>query len=169
MKDNTNWFGAKHPAEAWVGLMHSFFTPLFRGPTKRPAPQNPLNRIADSGADACWTASLYRGNDLPPFLLCVHTTAESRSAVRFGPLDRSADSLAPSSDSPKSSRRNKVPSNKIAPNQKHMKAVTRKTRKRPKFSLEKKGLLGERRATECRGAKAIYKRAADCRGHTLAI
>jgi hypothetical protein len=93
MKDDNNWFGAKHPAEAWVDLMHSLFTPLFRGPTKRPAPQNPMSRIADSGADACWTASLYRGNDLPPFLLCVHTTAESRSAVRFGPLDRSADSL----------------------------------------------------------------------------
>ena len=94
MKDDKNWFGAKYPAEAWVDLMHSLFAPLFRTPAKGAAPQRLTSCINDSGADACWTASLNRGNDLPPFLLCVHTTAESRSAVRFGPLDRSADSLS---------------------------------------------------------------------------
>ena len=94
MKDDKNWFGAKTPAEAWVDLMHSLLAPLFGSPAKSAAPHNPPNCITDSGADACWTASLNRGNDLPPFLLCVHTTAESRSAVRFGPLDRSADSLS---------------------------------------------------------------------------
>ena len=94
MKDDKNWFGARYPAEAWVDLMHSLLSPLFRSPAKSPAPQNPTSGIADSGADACWTASLNRGNDLPPFLLCVHTTAESRSAVRLGPFDRSANSLS---------------------------------------------------------------------------
>ena len=94
MKDDNNWFGAKYPAEACVGLMHALLAPLFRTPAKSPAPQHPPSCIADSGADACWTASLNRGNDLPPFLLCVHTTAESRSAVRFGPFDRSAQSLS---------------------------------------------------------------------------
>jgi hypothetical protein len=97
MKDDKNWFGAKFPAETRVGLMHSLFAPLFRAPAKSPAPKpkNSCAAMADSGADACWTASLHRGSDLPPFLLCIHTTAESRSAVRFGPLDRDigADSL----------------------------------------------------------------------------
>jgi hypothetical protein len=89
MKDDKHWFGAKFPAEAGVGLMHSLFAPLFRASVKSPAPtpKKPC-RTVDSGADACWTASLHRGNDLPPFVLCVHTTAESRSAVRFGPFDR---------------------------------------------------------------------------------
>jgi hypothetical protein len=92
MKDGKNWFGAKVPAEACVGLMQSLFAPLFRAPAKSPAPapERLRTHIADSGADASWTASLHRGADLPPFLLCVHTTAESRSAVRFGPFDRSA-------------------------------------------------------------------------------
>ena len=90
MKDDKNWFGAKFPAEAGVGLMHSLFAPLFRTLAKCPAraAEKPSSPIADAGADACWTASLHRGNDLPPFLLCIHTTAESRSALRFGPFDR---------------------------------------------------------------------------------
>jgi len=89
MKDDKNWFGARLKAEAGIGLMQFLLAPLSRAPVKSaaPTPESP-RQIADSGADASWTASLHRGNDLPPFLLCVHTTAESRSAVRFGPFDR---------------------------------------------------------------------------------
>ena len=80
------WFGAKTPSERSVHFLHSLFAPLRRAPEKAPAA--PLRRTptVDTGADASWTASLNRGDDLPPFLLRVHMTAESRSAVRFGPI-----------------------------------------------------------------------------------
>lgn len=86
MANSKTWFGAKIPTETGVNFMQSLLAPLFRTPTKVPAA--PLGRalIVDTGAEASWTASLHRGNDLPPFLLCVHMTAESRSAVRFGPF-----------------------------------------------------------------------------------
>lgn len=86
MANGKSWFGAKNPTETGVNFMQSLLAPLFRAPTKAPAA--PLGRtlITDTGAEASWTASLHRGNDLPPFLLCVHMTAESRSAVRFGPF-----------------------------------------------------------------------------------
>ena len=42
-----------------------------------------LSRIADSGAEAGWTASLDRGDGLPPFLLSINMVAGSCSAMRF--------------------------------------------------------------------------------------
>jgi hypothetical protein len=85
MTNGKTWFGAKSPAETGVNFMQSLFAPLFRAPAKTPAP---LGRtpVVDTGAEASWTASLHRGNDLPPFLLRVNMTAGSRSAVQFGPI-----------------------------------------------------------------------------------
>jgi len=82
MKDDKNWFGAKFPCGGRRGF-HAFpVRPPVPRAVKSPA-QTPQKALPNSGfpaRNACWTASLHRGNDLPPFLLCVHTTAESRSA-----------------------------------------------------------------------------------------
>jgi hypothetical protein len=86
MANGKTWYGASNPTETGVNFMQSLFAPLFRAPTKAPAPALGRALLMDAGAEASWTASLHRGNDLPPFLLCVHMTAESRSAVRFGPI-----------------------------------------------------------------------------------
>lgn len=75
------WFGGKTPAEAGASLVHSLFSPLFR-PAPPPAPAAILSQI-DSSADACWTASLDRGDGLPPFLLSINMVAGCCSAVRF--------------------------------------------------------------------------------------
>ncbi len=91
MKDR-RWFGAKSAGETGAAFMQSLFAPLFR-PSAADAPlpgSAPRPRIADAGSDACWTASLRRGDDLPPFLLSIQTAAGSRSAIRFEPFDRDA-------------------------------------------------------------------------------
>jgi hypothetical protein len=84
------WFGAKSPANIGPGFIQSLLAPLFRPstPAKTRAPARRAVWPAD--AEAGWTASLHRGADLPPFLLSIQGSAESRSAMRFGPFDRSA-------------------------------------------------------------------------------
>ncbi len=81
------WFGGKTPAEAGVSLVQSLFAPLFK-PTPaveamHSSPALILSRIADSGADASWTASLDRGDGLPPFLLSITMGAGPCPAMRF--------------------------------------------------------------------------------------
>jgi hypothetical protein len=80
------WFGGKTPTKAGVSLVQSLFSPLFRTaqPVEplAPAPATILSHF-DSGADASWTASLDRGDGLPPFLLSINMVAGSCSAVKF--------------------------------------------------------------------------------------
>ena len=91
MKDR-RWFGAKFAGESGVTFMQSLFAPLLRpsAPDDFPPPAS-RPKPADAGADACWTASLCRGDGLPPFLLSIHQVAGSRSAMRFDPFDKPAE------------------------------------------------------------------------------
>jgi hypothetical protein len=45
----------------------------------------------DSGAEACWTASLRRGDDLPPCRLSILIASGASSAMRLEPFRRDAD------------------------------------------------------------------------------
>jgi hypothetical protein len=83
------WFGAKFAGESGAAFMQTLFAPLFR-PATPDLSATPRARIGDAGADACWTASLCRGDGLPPFLLSIHQVAGSRSAMRFEPFDKPA-------------------------------------------------------------------------------
>jgi len=89
-------FDARSPAEAGVSFIQSLFAPLFRPATPvqvlTPEALSPqvlaprTSPLADSGADASWTASLHRGDGLPPFLLCIDMAADERFAMRFEPF-----------------------------------------------------------------------------------
>jgi hypothetical protein len=94
-------FDARSPAEAGVGFIQSLFAPFFRpaAPVQVLAPEvlapqvlapRRSSLLADSGADASWTASLHRGDGLPPFLLCIDMAADERFAMRFEPFSRRA-------------------------------------------------------------------------------
>jgi hypothetical protein len=86
---NKPWFAARSPAEAGVQFVQTLFAPWFRTtpPAEALAPRSPSS-FADYGADASWTASLHRGDGLPPFLLCIDMAAGQRSAMRFEPYAR---------------------------------------------------------------------------------
>ncbi len=97
-------FDARSPAEAGVGFIQSLFAPWFRPSAPVPpevlgpevlAPEvlgpRPSSRFADPGADTSWTASLQRGDGLPPFLLCIGMAADERIAMRFEPFSRRTD------------------------------------------------------------------------------
>jgi hypothetical protein len=45
----------------------------------------------DTGADACWTASLRRGDDLPPCRLSILIASGVSSAMRLEPFRREAE------------------------------------------------------------------------------
>ncbi len=88
-------FDARSQAEAGVSFIQSLFAPLFRPATPVQvlapdvlAPRASSSRFADSGADACWTASLQRGDGLTPFLICIDMAADERFAMRFEPFSR---------------------------------------------------------------------------------
>ena len=83
------WFAVKSPVEPRVGFVQSLFAPWFRPtpPAKALKARSP-SRFPDHGADAGWTASLRRGDGLPPFLLCIDMAAGQRSAMRFEPFSR---------------------------------------------------------------------------------
>lgn len=87
---NRQDLGHKTPAQSGVHFVQALFASLFN-----PAPRvealvriqrNVLSRMVETGADACWTASLHRGDDLPPFLLSIRTAADSPSALRMEPF-----------------------------------------------------------------------------------
>lgn len=81
---NKRWFGGKTPAEAGVSLVQSLFSPLFRPAAEPPAAPSPtVFSDEDSGSDTSWTASLDRGDGLPPFLLSINMVAGSCSAMKF--------------------------------------------------------------------------------------
>lgn len=48
----------------------------------------------DSGADACWTASLRRGDDLPPCRLSILIASGASSAMRLEPFRREAETAS---------------------------------------------------------------------------
>jgi hypothetical protein len=52
-----------------------------------PGPSSSL----DSGAEACWTASLRRGDDLPPCRLSILIASGASSAMRLEPFRREAE------------------------------------------------------------------------------
>ncbi|MGO9942767.1 MAG: hypothetical protein ACLPIC_08370 [Rhodoblastus sp.] len=93
-------FDARSPAEAGVSFIQSLFAPLFRPATvlapevlapKVLGPRPSSSRCADPGADACWTASLQRGDGLIPFLVCIDLAAGQRFAMRFESFSRRTD------------------------------------------------------------------------------
>ncbi|MGO9431816.1 hypothetical protein [Rhodoblastus sp.] len=88
-------FDARSPAEAGVSFIQSLFAPLFRPATvlapKVLGPSPSSSRCADPGADACWTASLQRGDGLIPFLVCIDLAAGQRFAMRFESFSRRTD------------------------------------------------------------------------------
>ena len=88
MKDRP-WFAARSPAAMRVGFVQSLFAPWFRPtpPVEVLTARSP-SRFIDHGAEAGWTASLHRGDGLPPFLLCIDMAAGERSAMRFQPFSR---------------------------------------------------------------------------------
>jgi hypothetical protein len=80
------WFGGRTPAEAGVSLVQSLFSPIFG--SSSPATPMAAAHVAilsdsDAGSDASWTASLDRGDGLPPFLLSINMVAGSCSAMKF--------------------------------------------------------------------------------------
>lgn len=86
---NRPWHAARSQAETRIGLVQSLLAPWFRAtPPTQVLDARPASRFADQGADAGWTASLRRGDGLPPFLLCIDMAAGQPSAMRFEPFSR---------------------------------------------------------------------------------
>ena len=80
------WFGAVGAAGS-DPLLFSLFR-LLAG-TAEPAARSAATRPASAdSADASWTASLSRGDDLPPCRLSILIAAGAASAVRLGPFSR---------------------------------------------------------------------------------
>lgn len=87
------WFGAVGATGSDL-LLTSLFRLLARGP-ERAAPQSTnllahANPMAADAADASWTASLRRGDDLPPCRLSVLIASGVGSAVRLETFGRDA-------------------------------------------------------------------------------
>ncbi len=84
MKDDKNWFGAKFPAEAGVGFMHSLFAPLFRAPVKSPRrrPKSPaaswIPARTPAGPPASIAATIFR----PSFSVSTPPPNRVRGPVR---------------------------------------------------------------------------------------
>jgi hypothetical protein len=91
--------GAKSQAEASVGFFQSFFGPRFRPAPLAASPNRALARHSDGGAVTIWTASLSRGDGLPPFRLSIRSGGAAQCSIRFDPLlpeqDADSSSLAP--------------------------------------------------------------------------
>jgi hypothetical protein len=83
------WFAARSPGEAGVHFVQTLFAPWFKPtpPIEVLTPRSSSN-FADNGVETGWTASLHRGDGLPPFLLCIDMAAGERSAMRFEPFAR---------------------------------------------------------------------------------
>ncbi|MCI4678996.1 hypothetical protein K9U39_09075 [Rhodoblastus acidophilus] len=79
------WFDASGAASGGDFLFQSFLRLVARSRTvARPAPvRSERKPSADPAADACWTASLHRGDDLPPCRLSILAASDSPSAVRL--------------------------------------------------------------------------------------
>ena len=102
----TRWFGVKDGADRGGEdkavadtsdpLFAAFFRLLARAPAEKPAAvvRTLASPPLDSGADACWTASLRRGDDLPPCRLSILIASGARSAMRLEPFGRETDAKA---------------------------------------------------------------------------
>jgi hypothetical protein len=76
------WFDASGAASSGDFLFQSFLRLVARSRTAAcPAPVRKPS--ADPAADACWTASLHRGDDLPPCRLSILAASDSPSDVRL--------------------------------------------------------------------------------------
>ena len=107
---NKSKLDAQSPAEAGSGFIQSLLASLFRSASPvealsrtevhsrtevlPPAPTKP-SRLPDAGADASWTASLNRGDGLPPFLLSIDMAAGARSVMRFEAFGRRDSAFGP--------------------------------------------------------------------------
>ena len=91
----TRWFGAKSVAEGSAAessdpLFAAFFRLIARAPSEKPAPARTIaSPLLDS--DASWTASLRRGDDLPPCRLSILIAAGALSAMRLEPFSSESD------------------------------------------------------------------------------
>jgi hypothetical protein len=90
------WFGARVATESGDLLKHALGRLLPRASAAsalaRPRPQK--SPLSDPGADASWTASLNRGDDLPPCRLSVLIASGSRSAIRLEPFNSEAEATS---------------------------------------------------------------------------
>jgi hypothetical protein len=84
------WFAGKTASHDGDPLFQSFFRLIARSRAARQAQAGGSGRkpATDSGAEACWTAALYRGDSLPLFRLSILSAEDSPSAMRLEPCRR---------------------------------------------------------------------------------
>ena len=85
---NANLAGVKSQPVASVGVLQFLLDRLFRPAhvVINAAPARALARMAEAGTEMSWTASLSRGDDMPPFRLSILTAHDARSSIRIEPL-----------------------------------------------------------------------------------
>lgn len=71
------WFGSKSSVQAGANAFQALFG--LRAKTEA-APETLIKDDADFGADIRWTASLYRGPDLPPWRLSILMASDAPSS-----------------------------------------------------------------------------------------
>ena len=78
------WFGSKSSVQAGANVFQILFG------LRAKAESTPLHDESadggDFGSDIRWTASLYRGPDLPPWRLSILMAAGGQSALRMAPM-----------------------------------------------------------------------------------
>ncbi len=84
------WFAGKTASHDRDPLFQSFLRLIARS---RAVPQAQASGSArkpatDSGAEACWTAALHRGDSLPLFRLSILSAEDSPAAMRLEPCRR---------------------------------------------------------------------------------
>ncbi|WP_374548049.1 hypothetical protein [Rhodoblastus sp.] len=94
----SGWFGAR----GLIGSGDPFLASLFRLLARESSEKSALPSVhaarakdlalPDPGADASWTASLCRGDDLPPCRLSIAIAAGACSAMRLESFGRDATS-----------------------------------------------------------------------------
>jgi len=94
----SGWFGAR----GLIGSGDPFLASLFRLLAREPSAKSALPSIraarakdpalSDPGADASWTASLRRGDDLPPCRLSIAIASGACLAMRLESIGRDAPS-----------------------------------------------------------------------------
>jgi hypothetical protein len=84
------WFAGKTASHDRDPLFQSFLRLIVRSRADRQAPANGSGNkpATDSGAEACWTAALYRGDSLPLFRLSILSAENSPAAMRLEPCRR---------------------------------------------------------------------------------
>jgi hypothetical protein len=89
------WFHTQGASSASDPFVATLLRLLVGTPSEKPAavaaPRPDASSSLDSGAEACWTASLRRGDDLPPCRLSILIASGARSAMRLESFRREAE------------------------------------------------------------------------------